>query len=357
MLSVNNASYSDLIAQVLSANESLEPLCIRGGGTKQFYGHESHGVTVDMSSVTGIIDYEPSELVITACAGTLLSDIERVLDGENQMLAFEPPHFDKNSTIGGVVAAGLSGPRRPYTGAVRDFVLGIRCLTGQGAVLKFGGQVMKNVAGYDISRLMTGAMGTLGILLEVSLKVLPKPEFDSGFIGRMDFIQALDKMNTLARQPLPLSAAAYEGDNLLVRMSGRKSAVEAAGKKLNMDILSDSQNFWSGLRDHRLDFFSQDIYRLWRISVPSTASRLNLSGKWLLDWGGAQRWLISEERTENIRKVVADAGGHATIFKRTDNQDEIFHPLPPPLYKLHQNLKNAFDPNRIFNRGKMYKEL
>ena len=354
---MNNASYSDLIAQVQSANETLEPLCIHGGGSKHFYGHQCVGMAVNMTSVGGIIDYEPSELVITARAGTLLSEIESVLEEENQMLAFDPPRFGENTTIGGVVAAGLSGPGRPYTGAVRDYVLGIRCLTGQGAVLKFGGQVMKNVAGYDISRLMTGAMGTLGILLEISLKVLPRPEIETGYMCRMDFVQALNQMNMLARQPLPLSAAAYDGEKLLVRLSGRRSAVESAKHKLNMEDLSDSKDFWSGLRDQNLEFFSQNGHRLWRISVPATAPGLNLSGDWFIDWGGAQRWLISEESSENVRQVVTGEGGHATIFKRTENKDEIFHPLPPALFKLHQNLKYAFDPNRIFNPGKMYKEF
>ncbi len=307
-----------------------------------------------MRSCSGIIAYEPTELFITVCAGTPVREIETLLAEHGQMLAFEPPHYGNDATIGGIIATGLSGPRRPYTGSVRDYVLGIKCLTGLGEVLNFGGQVMKNVAGYDVSRLMTGALGTLGILLEVTLKVWPKPEQELTLSGNMDFDHAIRSMNTWAGKPLPLSAACYDGERLRVRLSGKSSAVTAAAKQLPLD--TEPADYWNKLREQQHAFFN-DAKSLWRLSVPATTGPMNLSGDWLLDWGGAQRWLKTEETDVKVRECATSAGGHAVLFRGGDRQGNVFQPLPPVLMQLHLSLKQKFDPDRILNRGRLYPDL
>jgi len=273
------------------------------------------------------------------------------------MLAFEPPYFGNGATLGGVVACGLSGPRRPYVGSVRDFILGVKCLTGKGEILTFGGQVMKNVAGYDVSRLMTGALGTLGVLLEISIKVLPVPEYEVSLTKTKDFPSALYDMNTWAGQSLSLSAACYDGQHLHIRLSGKRSAVHAAMKQLNMDDHPEGLRYWQDLREHRLDFFKNITDVLWRISVPSTADALDLYGEWFIDWGGAQRWLKSSESMEKVRSVAEQAGGHATLFRGGNRNGEVFHPLSPGIKTLHTRLKQAFDPEIILNKGHMYREF
>ena len=347
--------------QLQDAYTAETPLCIQGGGSKAFYGRKIKAEILDVSANAGVISYEPTELVITVRAGTTISEINEVLAKQNQMLAFEPPCFATNATAGGMVACGLSGPRRPYVGAVRDFVLGLKCLNGKAEILNFGGQVMKNVAGYDVSRLMTGAMGTLGVLLEVSLKVLPKPEYELTLKGESDVVTAIQLMNKWAGQSIPVSATSFHDSNIYIRLSGHKSAVLAASSQFSLSEYSDGENYWESLREHRDDFFRNDFFsddeNLWRISVPSTTEKLNPHGQWLIEWGGAQRWLKTSESIEQVRDAVSKAGGHATLFRGGDREGDIFQPLSSGIEQLHIALKNAFDPKKILNRGRLYKEF
>ena len=332
------------------------PLRIRGGGSKDFYGRETGGDLLDTRAYSGIVDYEPTELVITARAGSDLAEIENVMRERGQMLACEPPHFAAGATLGGCVAAGLSGPRRPYAGSVRDLLLGVRILDGKGTDLGFGGRVMKNVAGYDVSRLMAGSLGTLGVLLEVSMKALPLPPAEITLRREHDAAQAIDLVNAWAGKPLPISATCHMDDALYVRLSGADTAVKAAQQKLGGDVVENGDAFWRGVRDHRLDFFGGSE-PLWRLSLKSTTPPLELPGKTLIEWSGSLRWLASVAPAEEIRAQAARAGGHATLFRRGPSSAEPFHPLSPALARVHANLKRTFDPRRILNPGRMYADL
>jgi glycolate oxidase FAD binding subunit len=344
-------------AAIRTAIEQQTPLRIGGGGTKDFYGNpvDRSCTLLDMADYHGIVDYEPTELVVTARAGTRLADLEAELDRHGQMLAFEPPHFGAAATLGGCVAAGLSGPRRAAAGSVRDFVLGVRMLDGAGKDLHFGGQVMKNVAGYDVARLMTGALGTLGVLLELSLKVLPKPAMEMTLRIAMHEAAAIEKMNQWAGKPLPVSATCFTDGQLFVRLSGAEPAVRAAQAKLGGDMVQDDAVFWRSVREHTHDFFQPD-QRLWRLSVKSAAPSLHLPGKQLLEWNGALRWLFFDggNDAEIVRKIAKEAGGHATLFRTDAARAAVFHPLPPALMKIHRALKEKFDPAGIFNPGRLY---
>ena len=405
-----------LTEQIRAAYVSGNPLQIKGGGSKAFYGNATVGDILDTRVLSGIIDYQPKELVLTARAGTSLSEIESVLAAEQQMLAFEPPHFarphpnpDKapshstdeapshstrlskndnqvagykpasgqvagylpegeganvtpkstHATLGGCIATGLSGPRRPYTGAVRDYVLGVRMIDGTGQALRFGGQVIKNVAGYDISRLMVGALGTLGLLTEVSLKVLPRPAAEISLQFEMDEAAALAAMNRWAGQALPLSATSWHAGLLHVRLSGAESAVKAAHARLGGEVLHDAPAFWQRLREHRTPFF--DKRPLWRVAVKSTAAPLELTDAQWIEWGGAVRWLalpaMNDLEVVRLRELASEAGGHATMFRGNPPLNGVFTPLSPALHSIHQQLKLRFDPRGIFNRGRLYPYL
>jgi glycolate oxidase FAD binding subunit len=343
---------------VREAAAQKRPLCIRGGGTKDFYGGVIHGDKLDSGEYRGIVAYEPSELVVTARAGTPLAEVEAALSEKGQMLAFEPPHFGPGATLGGCVAAGLSGPRRAYAGALRDFLLGVRMLDGKGADLTFGGQVMKNVAGYDVSRLMAGSMGTLGMLLEVSLKVLPRPGATATLRLDCSEAEALGLMNDWAGKPLPVTATAWREGNLHVRLSGARAAVDAAAGKIGNAAVDpvEADRFWTGLREQADPYFAGEE-PLWRLSVKSTASPLGLPGRSLVEWGGALRWLRSRGDAASIRAAAAGAGGHATLFRGGDKAAGVFHPLPAALMKLHRNLKHALDPEGILNAGRLYPDF
>lgn len=341
---------------VLQAAAEKIPLAIAGGNSKAFYGRSIQAKTLDVTGHRGIVDYEPTELVITARAGTPLSEIEAALAENGQMLGFEPPYFGDDATLGGTVACGLSGPRRPYAGSVRDFVLGIKLLNGKGEILRFGGQVMKNVAGYDLSRLMTGALGLLGVILEVSLKVLPRPARELTLIHQCPLDQAIQMLNRWAGKPYPISASCYDGERLYVRLSGTASGVQAASRQVGGDTMDEGTDLWSALREQQHPFFFGDE-PLWRLSVPPATPPLVLEGEWLLEWGGAQRWLHSNVSAQTIRQIAAAAGGHATLFRGGDRQGQVFSPLDPVLKRLHHNLKQAFDPQQIFNPGRMYSDL
>lgn len=343
--------------RVRAAHAGRRALAPVGGGTKAFYGRAVRAEPLPLAALSGVLSYEPTELVLTARAGTPLAELEALLAAEGQMLAFEPPAFGRAATLGGTLAAGLSGPRRPYAGAGRDFLLGARVLTGDGQVLRFGGQVMKNVAGFDVSRLMVGAFGTLGVLLEVSLKVLPRPREEITLCQPLDAAAALEAFDTRSGQPLPLSASCHSGGMLYWRLSGDAPAVEQASRTLGGQSLAGGESFWEALKEQRLAFFD-DPRPLWRLALPAGRPPLDsLSGEWLYEWGGTLRWLKSDEPAGPVREAARAAGGHATLFRPPAPAEEVFSPLPPALARLHARLKQAFDPAGILNPGRMYPEL
>jgi glycolate oxidase FAD binding subunit len=340
--------------RILAATKD-QPLRIRGGGTKDWYGREPRGELLDTRAYRGVVSYEPTELVITVKSGTPLAEVEAVLAGQNQMLAFEPPHFGEGATVGGMVAAGLSGPSRQAVGAVRDFVLGAVIMNGKGEVLHFGGQVMKNVAGYDVSRLLAGSLGTLGLILEVSLKVLPRPLEETTLRFDLSQEDAIRKLNEWGGQPLPISASVWHDGMLAVRLSGAKAALKGARSRMGGEESHDDA-LWRDLREQRHAYFASNHGGgLWRLSVPTVAKPLDLPGAPLIEWGGAQRWLHSDADAARIRAAAAKVGGHATRF-RGAVRDDVFHPLQPALATIHRRLKEAFDPARIFNPGRLLQE-
>jgi len=340
--------------QVRAAAANGAKLRIRGGGTKDWYGQSVEGEILDTRGYTGIVDYEPTELVITARCGTPLSEIEAVLAEQNQMLAFEPPYFGDGATFGGVIAAGLSGPRRANSGALRDFVLGAQLLDGKGDSLRFGGQVMKNVAGYDVSRLLAGSLGTLGLITEASVKVLPRPFAETTLRFEITEIEAIRTLNEWGGQPLPLSASCWHAGVLALRLSGAQAAVDAAVKSLGGQVLPDCAAFWAGVREQRHAFFEGDL-PLWRLALPSTTGAIVLKGEQLIEWGGAQRWLrAGSDAAEAIRATVKAAGGHATLFRGGDKRVGVFQPLAPAVARIHERLKASFDPAHLFNPGRMF---
>ena len=342
-----------LLEQVNQALENATPLRIQGSNSKAFLGRTTAGEILDTRSHRGIVSYDPTELVITARCGTPLSQLTQVLDAAQQMLPCEPPSFGDGATVGGMIACGLSGPRRPWSGSVRDFVLGTRVITGQGKLLRFGGEVMKNVAGYDLSRLMTGSYGSLGLITEVSLKVLPKPRQCLSISLEMDAERALLRLAEWGQQPLPISAACHDGSRLHLRLEGGEGSVSAAHERLGGERLESC--WWDDLNEQRLSFFDED-QPLWRLSLPHNTPLLSLPGRQLIDWGGAQRWLKSDAEAAYIRQVVDEVGGHATCFSH-GLTDTPFQPLPPALMRYHRNLKQQLDPRGIFNPGRLYAEL
>lgn len=342
-----------LLEQVNRALENATPLRIQGANSKAFLGRIVGGEILDTRAHRGIVSYDPTELVITARCGTPLVELLAVLDASQQMLACEPPAFADDATVGGMVASGLSGPRRPWSGSVRDFVLGTRIITGHGKHLRFGGEVMKNVAGYDLSRLMAGSYGSLGVITEVSLKVLPKPRACLSLSLEMPSEQALLRLAEWGQQPLPISAACHDGRQLHLRLEGGEGSVATAHDRLGGEPLNSS--FWADLNEQRLGFFDED-QPLWRLSVPLNTPPLNLPGQQWLDWGGAQRWLKSTAEAAVIRKVVDEVGGHATCYSH-GLIDEPFQPLAPVLLHYHRQLKRQLDPRGIFNPGRLYAEL
>ncbi|MFK8068927.1 MAG: glycolate oxidase subunit GlcE [Gammaproteobacteria bacterium] len=363
------ASIANAVQQAAADKKQIQ---IVGGNSKTFYGHsiahKLEGQELVVSGYQGVVSYEPTELVITARCGTSLKEIESVLADQNQMLPFEPPHFAETATIGGTIACGLSGPARPFTGSVRDYVLGVRMINGKGEDLTFGGQVMKNVAGFDVSRLMTGSLGTLGIISEVSLKLLPKPEAEITIQQECDQKQALEVMNKLAGQPLPLSAACHVDGILSLRLSGFPSALKSAHEKIGGQLMQQADVFWRSVKEQQHSFFStnNDQKSLWKISVPPATTPLNFEEDCFVDWGGAQRWYCINSKddlsVEEIRHRVAKHKGHATLFrsntKLTSNKNkqiDVFSPLSPEIKKIHHRIKQSFDPDGIFNIGKMYK--
>lgn len=340
--------------QITEAFSRSTPLSICGGGSKQFLGNPVTGEILSAAEHQGVINYQPDELVITARSGTPLQEIREILTAQHQRLAFEPPSFDSKATLGGTIACGLSGPSRPWSGSVRDSLLGSTIINGRGEQLHFGGEVIKNVAGYDASRLMAGAFGTLGLIMDVSIKVLPIAETELTLSFSMNAARAVSQVTTWLQLPLPITATAWLDGELLVRLGGAEAAIRSAQSQLGGEV-SKQADFWPQLREQQLDFF-QTVKPLWRLSLPMAAAPVDIPGVQLIEWGGAQRWLVSESQAETVRQIASTAGGHATCF-RNPLGAEIFHPLSKPMLALQQRLKKSFDPKGILNPGRIYTEL
>jgi glycolate oxidase FAD binding subunit len=388
-----DAALSALIEQVQAARAGAFALDIQGGGTKGFYGGARTGAPLDVRRLQGISSYEPSELVVTVRAGTPLAELEAVLAEKGQCLPFEPPRFGgpaavarsdggaaplaangngggsvggtSGGTVGGMVAAGLAGPSRASVGGVRDYVLGASLLNGRAELLSFGGTVMKNVAGYDVSRALAGSMGVLGVICEVSLKVLPVLSATVTVRLEADQADAIQRLNQWGGRPLPLNASAWWDGMLVLRLSGAVAAVQAAQKSLGGEVVPApmAAAFWTGLRDHRDEFFVaahravEGGASLWRLSVPATAAPLKLSGEQLLEWGGAQRWICTSAPAATLRDAAAAVGGHAVLFRSHDKSPGTFAPLAAPLDRIQRDLKRAFDPEGVFNPARLWPDL
>ena len=357
-----DAPLQRLVDQVRAAQADGSALCIRGSGSKDFYGGPLHGTRLDVTELRGIGSYEPTEMVITARAGTPLSELEDALSAYGQGLVFEPPRFG-GGTVGGMVAAGLAGPARASVGAVRDFVLGMSIINGRGEILQFGGQVMKNVAGYDLSRLFAGSMGILGVICEVSLKVPPIPVDQASWELPCSLEEALRRSNQWVAAALPVNASAWEAGLLRVRLAGARAAVTSGGARLAREFGaqsmegSEARQYWDDLREQRAPFFAaamSSARTLWRISVPALTPDLDLPGASLVEWHGAQRWLLSDAPPALVRERSVRAGGHASAFHSPGARDQFQSPLSAPLERIHRSLKQSFDPSGIFNRGRLY---
>ena len=381
MSTTSNANIDLFQEQILAAVKNKTPLSIEGGGTKSWYGNANSYAKLDTRSYSGILEYQPEELVITARAGTPLKEIEAALTDKNQMLAFEPPHFGESASFGGAIAAGLAGPGRISAGNLRDFVLGARILDGKGQDLSFGGKVMKNVAGYDVSRLLPGSMGTLSLLLEASVKVLPRPAATTSLRCNITQARALQLANEWAGQPLPLSASCWIGSStggdgeLTIRLAGAAAAVKAAipimGAAVNASELDPqvATEFWSALREQQLTVFAilNSDETLYRLALPAACGPLtleNISGDIVLEWHGQQRWLKApgDDATYASIKALASAhGGHATRFKQGSNIDpgkQRFTLLSEQMHStaleaVQARLRTAFDPAGIFATSRL----
>ncbi|MDD2883630.1 MAG: glycolate oxidase subunit GlcE [Dechloromonas sp.] len=348
----------DLVGAVQAAYEARTPLRLRGAGSKDFYGGVLAGEVLDLAAYCGVVAYEPTELYVTARCGTPLRELEAVLAERGQMLACEPPRF-AGATVGGAVAAGLSGPRRQQAGAVRDFVLGVQLIDGTGQWLNFGGQVMKNVAGYDVSRFMAGSLGTLGVIAEVTLKVLPLAVAETTLVFACDASAAIQRLNQWGRQALPISASFWQAGQLHVRLSGAAAAVLAARRQLGGEVAVDGENWWISVREQTQPAFAGTP--LWRLALPSTAPDLPLAGLQAMEWGGGLRWYGPDAgEAVAIRAAATAAGGHAVLYRAAESQrcrDGVFAPLNPALLALHRRLKKVFDPRGILNPGRLYAEF
>jgi glycolate oxidase FAD binding subunit len=369
--------------------EDAQPLVIRGGNSKAFYGAPCEGDELDVRPLSGIVSYEPSELVITAWAGTPLVEIEAALAEHGQHLAFEPPRFSPAATMGGAIAVGLSGPARAAVGSARDFVLGAQFINGKAELLNFGGQVMKNVAGYDLSRLLCGSLGTLGVITQLSIKVLPTAPAEQTWVIPGEQAPTNTALQGWIGQALPINASAWlsagetalglDAAGLVLRLRGARAAVEAAGVQLKAAGLGSAkraddqaaQMFWNSLRDHTHPALRPaDGEELWRASVAATAAPFLPQHDQLVTWFGAQRWLKGAPDQANIRHAARSAQGSATLFIATKAMDTLgsspktfknfeipmhgrFEPPAAALMKIHEQTLLAFDPQRIFNRGRM----
>ena len=362
--------------QILNAVQNKTVLSIEGGGTKSWYGNPNNFSKLDTRTYSGILEYQPEELVITACAGTPLKEIEVALKEKNQVLAFEPPHFGENATFGGAIAAGLSGPGRITVGNFRDFVLGARILDGKGQDLSFGGKVMKNVAGYDVSRLLPGSLGTLALLLEASVKVLPKPAASVTLRCQISQEKALKVLNEWAGQPLPLSASCWIGSSkggdgeLTIRLAGAAAAVQAAVPLISSLVMAVevnkeiAENFWGNLREQKLSAFNNlgADHTLYRLALPAASGPVTINGaadEVILEWHGQQRWVQApgDEATFTAIKAIANShGGHVTRFRQGTNVDPSYQRFTllseqahsKALEAVQERLRSSFDPAGVF---------
>lgn len=358
---MNDQDHTELLqSRLAEARSQAEPVCIIGQQSKSFYGNPQVGAPLSLAEHTGIINYEPTELVLTARAGTALADIEKALDTEGQCLAFDPPRFGGHGTLGGAIASGLAGPGRPWLGGVRDMILGVKLLNGKAELMRFGGEVMKNVAGYDVSRLMVGALGTLGVITEVSVKVLPAP------VSEITLVQTHDSpinLHALAEQLLrdgrPISALISADNQTYLRLAGTESAVQAACQAIGGDQMpaDKSRAFWMSIRDHSHAFLADTQTPLWRISLPPGTPIAGFTGECLVDWAGQQLWLKSEMTAAALRALAAEHGGSATLFRGQLADCNAFQPLDAVQTRLHQQLKQAFDPDHILNPTRLYREM
>ncbi len=356
---------SYLIDQVSAAVSQQTPIVIQGNGTKNFMGRafDRDAKIISTAEHTGILNYEFVELVMTARAGTSLAEIDAALAEHNQMLACDPARFNGNATIGGSLATNQSGPGRPWSGSLRDHVLGVNLINGKGEHLQFGGQVMKNVAGYDVSRLQAGAMGTLGMMTEISFKVLPKPASTMTLACPLSMQEAIQSMNKLSGTAKPLSGACWDNGTMYLRLSGAKSAVEGTADKwlsqlANASLLSESEaeTFWHVLREQQNEFFTdrdEDI-PLWRFSLSPTAPVYRQVEPWLIDWAGSQRWLKGNFVHAELQGWAAANGGEVILYRGGNRDDEVFYKPNSVLKTVHKNLKQSFDPHNIFNSGRLY---
>ncbi len=345
----------ELAGQARDATARRAALRIVGGDTKRFLGRPVAGAPLEVASHRGVLRHDPAELVITARAGTPLAEVEACLATHGQRLAFEPPHLGAGATLGGTVACGLAGPARAWSGPLRDYVLGVRILTGDGRVLRFGGEVMKNVAGYDVSRLLAGSFGVLGVLLDVSLKVLPRPPGERTLALELDEAAALVRLVELGRGALPLSAGCWVDGRLYLRLDGSEATLDVVARRIGGEVVPGSSEFWGSVREQTHPFFAGHR-ALWLCTVPPLTPPLQLGGAPLIEWNGLQRWYRSDPDVP-VFDVAAAAGGHATQFRHAPAGAEVFAPLDPPLLRLHQSLKRIFDPAGILNPGRMYAEL
>jgi glycolate oxidase FAD binding subunit len=346
--------------RILAAAARREVVRIRAGGTKDFYGNSPHGSVLDPRSCSGIVLYEPTELVIVAQGGTTLEEVESTLEQHHQMLAFEPPRFGGHATVGGCIASALAGPRRCAVGSsgggVRDFILGLKLLDGQGRLLKFGGRVIKNVAGYDLARMMVGSLGIFGVIVEACFKVVPKPMREMTLRFEVDEPTALSTLSGWSERPLPISGSVWYRGALHVRLSGSRAALGAAqigGEELEP---LEASRFWMSVREQTHPFFASDE-PLWRLSLPQASPSVGIATDQMIEWHGALRWIRSNQPADAIRASAHRLGGHATLFRGGDRTQGAFSPLTPALLAIHKRLRAEFDPRGIFDAGRMYSVL
>ncbi|HET7835044.1 MAG TPA: glycolate oxidase subunit GlcE [Variovorax sp.] len=359
---MESPALTQIAERIRAAAADRTTLSIRGGNTKAFYGEAAHGEPLETAALAGIVSYEPSELVVTVGAGTPLAELEALLAQQGQCLPFEPPRFAPGGTVGGMIAAGLSGPARASVGSVRDYLLGITLVNGRGEVLVFGGQVMKNVAGYDVSRVLAGSMGALGLVAQASLKVLPVAPAEATLEFACSQADALRLLNEWGGRPLPLNASAWrlrDGVGVLsLRLRGAVAAVEAACAQLGGER-QDAERAaagWQSLRDQQHPWFSAGAGALWRLSVPQTAPVLDLDGAPLVEWHGGQRWIhATPGESQRVRAAARAAGGHATLFRPAPGarHEARFDALSAPIERIHRALMNEFDPDAVFDRGRL----
>lgn len=345
---------SDLGTQIAAVAATGGQVEIVGSGSKRFYGEALDALELSVAGHSGVIDYDPAELVITLRAGCRLRDVEALLAENRQMFGFEPPAFGADATIGGMIASGLAGPRRAWAGAIRDFVLGVKMLDGRGETLGFGGRVIKNVAGFDLSRLMAGSLGTLGVILEASIRVIPQFETEQTLrFEHADAAAHVRWINELGREPWPLSASCWVERQSYLRLSGSEQGVRQAERELGGDSIEFD---WAALREQTHAFFDGEA-PLTRVALPPTAAALAVELPQLIEWGGAQRWLRGDVDLAALRETVAAAGGNACAFRHHPEGTPVFQPLPAAMLTLQRNIKSSFDPAGIFSPGRIYPGL